>query len=91
MNNFSGKYKLNLKALDKKAIHIFKVFEIISLSICILASFFLYLYKEFYISKCILECSVLIFRAGLLKKENSWKISNYFLYLSYEEFFFTLG
>ncbi len=66
MNNFSGKYKLNLKALDKKAIHIFKVFEIISLSICILASFFLYLYKEFYISKCILECSVLIFRAGLL-------------------------
>lgn len=63
MNNFLDKH--NLKSLNKKAIHIFNIFNYISLIICIISCITLFLYNKFYISKYLLETSILTFRAGI--------------------------
>lgn len=66
MNNFLKKYNINLKSLDEKAIRLFNIFNYISLFICIISCIGLYLYNNFYISKYLLETSILLFRAGLM-------------------------
>lgn len=64
MNNFLHKY--NLKSFDKKAMHLFNIFNYIALIICTISCIILYLYNQFYISKYLLDASILIFRAGLI-------------------------
>ena len=66
MNNFLKKYNINLNSLDKKALHLFNIFNYISLFICIISCISLYLYNNFYISKYLIEISILLFRAGLM-------------------------
>lgn len=66
MKDFLKKHNFNLEISDKKAYSIFNILSNIAFFICIIAFLLLILYNKLYISKHLLESSILIFRAGII-------------------------